>query len=748
MLFFTVASAIILHTLFWGAGLALIATPRPWRRYWPVFVPVCGLMLQSTAVWIGANCGLPGTNSYAWASEALPAVLLVLGVWRRRGRIGADLARFGWLGLAMCVLLAIAVWPFAAASNRLTSSSMGSCDAADYAAGARVLREFSKDDRIGFMGLREVVELHSVDNFFDHWIRLNHFAPSALIAHHAGIFGLRGFEIINVFTAGLLALSLPLVFWLARSGARHGPGGAFLVSVFYGFSPLLLYAVYHVAIGQLLAAQAIALLTWIGFVAARAHRLPPRTCCGLGLLAFVGFCLVLGSYHFIVVVCLAPAAGYAALQAFARRDVGLLARWSALMTAPLLAAAGLYLGRVLGLVERMRLFREIDFGWKIPLLTPEGWLGIVASRTLGPHDLWFRLLLGTMFVALCIWTIWSNPGRQRPWRLASFCLVAPTLVGYAYLHWRAAVHGTNASYDAYKLFAVFYPGMLATFTMWLRLLRPGSVGFWRPVVYGAVVTILVGNLFANASMWQRMRTPSLIVNDPLIRLRGLEGESQVESINVLTGDVWSRLWANSMLLRKPQFFRYDTYEGRKATPLRGSFDLVGSVCRFEAPGLQSLGGGEWPFLLLQNTRAPGFLRVTIGDGWHDLESDYRTLAKARWTTGNATLVIDNPSREARRVVGRVRASTVDARPLEIALGDTILLRVATARGSQVWDIPEFVIQPGRNVVEFRSDRPGIIPPGKDRRKRGFRIEKFVIKPAPSRNHPSAGVTAKTATVQK
>mgnify|MGYP003377541117 CR=1 FL=1 len=90
--------------------------------------------------------------------------------------------------------LAALVLPFAFASTSLTTFSLGSCDAADYSAGARVLQEFARGDRAGYLGLVEVVRVHSVDNFFDYWLRLNHFTPSALIAFHASIFALAPHE--------------------------------------------------------------------------------------------------------------------------------------------------------------------------------------------------------------------------------------------------------------------------------------------------------------------------------------------------------------------------------------------------------------------------------------------------------------------------------------------------------------------------------------------------------------------------
>ena len=85
----------------------------------------------------------------------------------------------------MLAVLLVVAGSMSSASRRLTSFSLGSCDAADYAAGARVFREFASGDRDGFMGLTEVVRILSVDNFYDYWVRLNHFTPSAIAALNA-----------------------------------------------------------------------------------------------------------------------------------------------------------------------------------------------------------------------------------------------------------------------------------------------------------------------------------------------------------------------------------------------------------------------------------------------------------------------------------------------------------------------------------------------------------------------------------
>ena len=91
MIHFPVAFALLLHVLWWGAGLAMLAMPWGWRRFWPVLVVPAGWALQSAVVWAGAMVGLKGTNSYALGSEGLPLVLLVVA-WRRRDRTTTGLA--------------------------------------------------------------------------------------------------------------------------------------------------------------------------------------------------------------------------------------------------------------------------------------------------------------------------------------------------------------------------------------------------------------------------------------------------------------------------------------------------------------------------------------------------------------------------------------------------------------------------------------------------------------------------------
>ena len=135
---------------------------------------------MSAVVWIGIHTPLAGAAAYGRWLWPLPALLLAAAIGLEARRAGLaravrTLARgcgrhAGTAAVALAVLLLCATL-MDRASPRLTSFSAGSCDVADYAAGARVMRDFSGADRSGQIGNREVVTLHHVDNFVDHWLR-------------------------------------------------------------------------------------------------------------------------------------------------------------------------------------------------------------------------------------------------------------------------------------------------------------------------------------------------------------------------------------------------------------------------------------------------------------------------------------------------------------------------------------------------------------------------------------------------
>ncbi|PTY05896.1 hypothetical protein DB347_16285 [Opitutaceae bacterium EW11] len=724
MVFFSAAFGLFLQFLLWGAGLALLLTPRRWRVGWPALCAPAGIALQSAVVWFGARTSLPGAQSYASYSLALPGIFLAGGLWKawivERRNLWLELKQWQGVGLLSAIVLNALIIPFAVSSRVLTTSSLGSCDAADYAAGARTLLEFSRYDRSGFIGLTEVVRLHSVDNFFDHWIRLNHFTPSALLALNSAVMSARPFELVSVMSAVFVALSLPVVFWFARSTFRYGSVASFWIAAVYGFSPLLWYAVYHVAMSQMLAAIAIALLTGAA-IALWNEGASLRTGWKWSGLLFVAFWLILGAYNFIVVVCLVPALAYVGAITLWRGEWRRLSRWFVLVLTPLALAAAVFTQRTLGLVERFVLFQQFDFGWRIPPLTPEGWLGILAKPSLQGFAPGIRWATGALVIILFVSALLAARRRKGMLALVAFSTTLPILAGYAFLVIRGILRHTNASYDAYKLFCVFYPGMLAGLAFWLswtrspnRILRTLSIGF-------ALVVLGLNALSAHRFI-RRMQSPPLIVDRSLADLQKLEERPEITSVNLRIPEFWSRLWANSFLLRKPQYFETYTYEGRRNTELKGDWDLYRGVLQVSTPESPVQPGPPLMRpLSLVPTHSPFHLTASWGDGWYETELLSRAGRHWRWSKGDASFAIGNPQSESLNVLLRLSVRSLVKRDLSVWLNGRELRRVEVGPDLRFVHVPGLSVPPGASKLEFRSSLPPLTPGPEDPRQLGFAV---------------------------
>lgn len=647
MLYYLIAAGLIAHTYFWGTGLAKLILPWRWQPWWWVFAPGFGLALQSAVVWAGAHTSLAGTNRYAWWSELLPLVLLLAGLARRGirrdGRTWRSLLRSSALPVAG--LAVIGAWfllsPMVAAGKGISPSSLGSCDHADYAAGARVLAEFSRHDRTGMMGLVEVTHVGSVDYFFDFWLRLNHFTPSALVAHNSAIFGLEIYRLISLTASVLLLLTIPLVYLLSRIVAALKPRVAFFVAGIYAISPLGAYAVHQGALGQLLAAQGIGLLS-LGLALQfrepnAAHRLWPTA--GVMLAAFW---LLAGSYNFILVICLAQAAPWLLGRSWLLGKSRALVRAATATGVGLLICVVLFWPRFAGIIERFQLFADHDYGWRVPLLTWEGWLGLVGDVYLEAVAPPGRALIMVVLAAGWIgWLLWAGR-HERARAISSAALVLPVAAGWTILAWESLTR-TNASYDAFKIISVFYPGLLAGLCS--GLLLTGKT--WRARASLVFVVLVTGwNLVRAAEFREKMSAPPLRVDKHMVGLGRIEQMADVPSVNVRVSLYWARLWADAFLLRVPHYFSEPAYEGRNLTPLRGEWDLRYTLFRIlpaNAADWKDLGSNFY----LVRPESVAAVQAEFGAGWNPAE---RTgTSQWRWSTGTGHIQLTNTAGQSLRL---------------------------------------------------------------------------------------------------
>jgi hypothetical protein len=386
-----------------------------------------------------------------------------------------------------------------------------------------------------------------------------------------------------------------------------------------------------------------------------------RTSWACAPLLALGYWLVAGAYNFLLPAVLLPAGLHAA---FALRGAGVLvrgARWAGVMLAPLAVVALGFPARFAGYVERLTLLRTHDFGWRIPVLTPEGWIGLVGGSDLAAWPVaGVRVVLAAGVVAL-----WLAAGfavaRRRPAALAlPLAVLAPVVAGYTLLQVRGAWWGTNASYDAYKLLAVFYPLVLPLLWSWAALRQGGGPLRWFGVS-ALVVAVLAGGAFASARILVALAQAPLRVTPELAALRAAEDRPELAAgVNLLVPEMWSRLWANAFLLRRPQHFETHTYEARRDTPLRGAWDLQGGVV-----GAGAASGGRLELSPRFALVPAGGLRATATAGWFSIEQAPAGGRPWQWMGAEAELEVRNPGDNAIPVTFTLQARGWGARTLTL-----------------------------------------------------------------------------------
>jgi len=311
-------------------------------------------------------------------------------------------------------------------------------------------------------------------------------------------------------------------------------------------------------------------------------------------------------------------------------------------------------------------------------------------------------------------TAWLRSLRRRDrsaWMAAA--AVMPVMTGYAYLQWRGWALGSNASYDAYKLFAVFYPVLLSGFCGWLHGLTAGWG--WRLAAVGMLVAVTLGNGYAVSRLAQRMSYAPLKVGPSLVDLQRVEQMSEVASVNLRILDMWDRLWANQFLLRKPQYFETHSYEGRLNTPLRGEWDLNGGLIQARLPGGDVITIND-EFGLVR-CESPLHIRAKWGEGWHGIETLHaRRKVRWNWSQPFGEIIIQTDGDRALDV--RLHLMARALRPGEIQLWINGEQRhIVTVGRDKAWVVtPVFRIPAGLSVIALQPSHFSQELEGADARK--------------------------------
>jgi hypothetical protein len=315
-----------------------------------------------------------------------------------------------------------------------------------------------------------------------------------------------------------------------------------------------------------------------------------------------------------------------------------------------------------------------------------------------------RWILSAAVVGLLAWAFIRSVQERSRTVWVPLALMLPVLAGYWFLQVRGTRLGTNASYDAYKLFAVFYPLLLPAFCWWVTLRRSRKLHEWIFVVAVAGVVAAFNLVGCGMFIW-KLHRPPLLVTPELSAVRKIEAMPDVKSVNLLIPEMWSRLWANAFLLRKAQYFETHTYEGRRNTPLRGDWDLEGGLISLQLPGTARRTIS--PHFALVDTRETRHVRVSTGEGWHGLDYAPGEPERWQWTERDAVLIVDNPQRDARQVRCTLDVIGHGARELSLRAenGDPVGPAVRLGEERRRIEFAPFAVPPGRSRWLLHSAQP-------------------------------------------
>jgi hypothetical protein len=194
-------------------------------------------------------------------------------------------------------------------------------------------------------------------------------------------------------------------------------------------------------------------------------------------------------------------------------------------------------------------------------------------------------------------------------------------------------------------------------------------------------------------------------------------------------DFWPRLWANALVLRKPQYFPGHTYEGRINTELKGEWDFNGGMLQVRVPGEDCITLGRRYSLVRTNSRF--WLRASLGEGWYGTETlRGRQTILWNWTKGDATLELFNHTDRPLKVVLRFEARSLVNRDMQVWVGDTKLRSVQIGTEIRPVRVPPILIPPGRVVLSLRSSLPPVRAGEHDERLLGFAAYSMIVEVRP------------------
>ena len=600
-----------------GLSATVWLLPAGWRRFqWTLSVPL-GVSLQMGSGWLLLAAGWNIEQAAYWV-HALAFVPLAAALgWRRTRRrlVHTASASESWATLGVVFIAVIlAISPLEAGPMRgLATLSLGSCDAPDYAFGARLFLEKGNHLHHGFWVQQEVHELGEM-NLWSYWTRLNHFGPAACFAFTSALFRLPIWSVETVVSGVWAAAGAGLCVTIARSVFRLKLTPAVLIGLLYSVSPLPLYAVYHLAAGQLVGTLGMSGMVLL----ASAIPLARARSFGLGhvVVGAMMIWLLVGSYAFMILFALAAVSLLAAIHAAVRRAPTYLLRAVLWLGASGLVAALVFHERFIGLAFSIQVFGSGNSGWPLPPITLSTILGISRGIELAPLGPFLAIPIA-LAVSAGVLVGAVTRFRQRHVSVAvTISVLAIVFSARALLSHLDPGDANLGSYKIYKAVSVFLPVLLPALVGCLAHL--GRMGSLLTTGVSGLL-LLVASLYSFQPLWSAASRPPFRAGSELSALSAIERSPDVHGVNIIASHPWDRIWASAFLADKPQYFAEGSYITRTVVPLEGNWVLEDGAAGIYSSDTVHVGER----LILRPVDKKPRLTLSFGEGWWPHEGTHR-----------------------------------------------------------------------------------------------------------------------------
>lgn len=722
-----------------GLPICLIALPSLLRKYSLLFAPLLGYCYFVFFSYYLYRLNIGGTDIYAVPLFSLPILILAGLVILRQETRGAFFSALnkeaaGVMGLAVFAFVIVSAPFFAASSGRALAMAMSNLDIAELAVVSRYLQEFVPNTQEGFMGQTG----HLMWTCRDVW-----FGPSAIVAIISSLIHAEPYQLQSLVMDIVAVQAVVFVYLMAKLILDFRSLGATVLAILYAISPVPLFTIWQSFGGQMFAISlmlALFLVQMYNLKDARPHGSLVR-CFTTTVILLSGIIL---SYHFMLPISGMLLAGYFVCYAIFSRQWKRARNGGLLLIAAYLICAALNPMRIKSLFDSLAMLNNGNNGWFIPWLSPDVILGANADTLfVGIGDLHDRAVWAAIAALPLLLTSWYLIRTPQAIWARSFLLglaVPAILVGF----WYAYLGQQNGLWGSYRSFKI-----TASFSA-LTLLS-GAIAFrgcsWGNRRLLAVVAASLAVITASAS-WTSMRELARFTQEhaflpdaELQALKKIEALPFVKGINVMDADNFSLLWTNYFTLKIRQAYQRFPYGGRPVGLLNQEYSLAKNAAAAQAAGQSQQGifsvestSFEAKYVLsswynLYKAQENRDVILTPAEGWWPAEPTHR------WSGSNGAVCSIYIDAKSPNIPVRLQASFLDLRDKNY-ISVTVNGKPVNVTHDKVRLLSEiFLLQPGRNVVEFRTTLLPSNPPAWDPRTLSIAWTSVMIKFADSNNIP-------------